>query len=63
MTTNPVEPAEKVPAAGHGKMPKWLFLIWVVLTAWGLYYIARYALPDYRAYTGQPLPTKAERPQ
>lgn len=51
-----------IPPAEHGKMPRWLFLIWVALVVWSLYYVVRYALPDYKDWTKRPPMTTAERP-
>ncbi len=60
---NAIEHTSPVPPAGHGKMPRWLFFIWVALVLWGVYYLARYAWPDLRDWSRRPLPSQAERPQ
>lgn len=61
-TPKTTEETAAIPPAGHGKMPRWLFLIWVALVVWSLYYVARYALPDYKEWTQRPALTTAERP-
>jgi hypothetical protein len=53
--------AGSIPPAGHGKMPKWLFFIWVAFTLWGVAYFIHYALPDLKDWSNKPLPTQAER--
>ncbi len=51
-----------IPPAEHGKMPRWLFLIWVALVVWRIYFVFRYPVPDYKLCTKRPPLTTAEPP-
>ncbi len=62
MSQEKIDPnASAVPAAGHGKMPTWLFWAWVIFLAWGMFYTVKYALPNLKEWSAKPLPTEAER--
>ncbi len=54
-------PDPKIPLPEHGKMPRWLFFIWVGFALWGVYYVIKYAVPDLKLWSAKPLPTTYER--
>lgn len=62
MNPNPSSDATPaVPSPGEGRMPKWLFFIWVVFLVWGVYYLLKYALPDLKIWSAKPAAQGYER--
>ena len=42
----------------EGRMPRWLFFIWVLFVLWGAAYLIRYALPNLKLWASPTPPVK-----
>jgi len=39
---------------GDGRMPKWLYLIWLIFIIWGVIYLVRFAIPSLKEWLSNP---------